>query len=58
MMMKNQSPLTIKIIAEKNLSFIQSSNDSYTFKNITDNNSYNIYTYTTDNKNIKSNEVA
>ena len=26
--------------------------------NITDNNSYNIYTYTTDNKNIKSNEYV
>ena len=50
--------LSNKIIAEKNLSFIQSSNDSYTFKNITDNNSYNIYTYTTDNKNIKSNEYV
>lgn len=50
--------LSNNVIAENNLSFIQSSNASYTFKNITDNKSYNIYAYTMDNKKIKSNEYV
>ena len=50
--------LSNKSLAVNNLNFIQTSSSSYTFTNIVDGKSYKVYAYTTDAKNIKSNEYV